>query len=196
MIPTEIKVCILPAEKGRATDDAVRLAAKRALGEDIGEIARSERGKPYFPQRQDLFLSVSHSGDYFVCAFAPCEIGVDLQEIKHARGETPESAPPRFKKMAARFFHPKEAAYLESDTYLRFFRIWTAKEAYVKLTGQGIDNDFASLCILPEEGVLPEMNSGSASWQAREKCFWQVDIISGYSFCICSESAHTYNILC
>ena len=71
-----------------------------------------------------------------------------------------------------------------------------AKEAYVKLTGQGIDNDFASLCILPEEGVLPEMNSGSASWQAREKCFWQVDIISGYSFCICSESAHTYNILC
>ena len=174
----------------------MRLAAKRALGEDIGEIARSERGKPYLANRKDLFLSVSHSGNYFVCAFAPCEIGVDLQEIKHARGETPESAPPRFKKMAARFFHPSEAAYLESDTYLRFFRIWTAKEAYVKLTGQGIDNDFSNISILPEDGSLPEIKNGEASWQSGGKFFRQVDIIPGYSFCICSESAHTYNILC
>ena len=195
MIPSEILLCVLKADKERNTEDAVKKLAKQYLGEDVGAIARTERGKPYFPQRQDLFFSVSHSGEYFVCAFAPCEIGIDLQEIKHLRSETPESAPSRFKKMAARFFHRAEAEYVEEDTFRRFFRVWTAKEAYVKLTGQGIDNDFSSLCMLGE-GSLPEPENGISSWEALGVYFTQADILSGYSFCICSKSAHRYKILC
>ncbi len=195
MIPSEILLCVLKADKERNTEDAVKKLAKQYLGEDVGAIARTERGKPYFPQRQDLFFSVSHSGEYFVCAFAPCEIGIDLQEIKHLRSETPESAVPRFKKMAARFFHRAEAEYVEEDTFRRFFRVWTAKEAYVKLTGQGIDNDFSSLCVLAEDG-LPESENGISLWEALGVHFTQADILAGYSFCICSKSAHRYKILC
>lgn len=187
MISANILFCILKAEGIRTTDDAVRELARQRLGEDIGEIARSERGKPSFPQRQDLFFSVSHSGEYFVCAFAPCEIGVDMQEIKHLRGETPESASPRFGRMAARFFHPDEADYVANDTYFRFFRVWTAKEAYVKLTGQGIDNDFSSLSVLPEGRALPELQNGEASWLAAGAYFTQMQVAQGYSFCVCSR---------
>ncbi len=195
MIPSEILVCVLRADKDLGTDDAVRQLAKQYLGEEVGEIVRSERGKPYFPQRQNLFFSVSHSGEYFVCAFAPCEIGIDLQEIKHLRSETPESAIPRLKKMAARFFHPAEAEYVECDTYQRFFSIWTAKEAYVKLTGQGIDNDFSSLRVIPEDGI-PEADGGNTAWQALGAHFVHAEILPGYSFCICSKSAHIHKILC
>ncbi len=195
MIPSEILICILKEDKDRKTDGAVKMLAQKALGEEVGEIARSERGKPYFPQRQDLFLSVSHSGGYFVCAFSPCEIGIDLQEMRHLRGETPESAVPRLNKMAKRFFHPAEAEYVGADTYQRFFRIWTAKEAYVKMTGQGIDNDFSSLCVLPEGG-LPVMTEDPASWEALGAHFTQADLLPGYSFCICSKSAHNHKILC
>lgn len=197
MIPGEIQICILGSAQRQNTDEAIRTLSRKVLGEEIGEIARSERGKPYFPQRQNLFASVSHSGEYFVCTFAPCEIGVDLQQIKHLRGETPESAVPRFKMMASRFMHPAEAKFVEEDTYARFFRIWTAKEAYVKMTGQGIDNDFSSLCILPEgETVLPEPKNGTAEWQSLGAHFTQVDLLPGYSFCICSKSAHNHKILC
>jgi phosphopantetheinyl transferase len=195
MIPSDVLLCILKAEKDRSTDEIVKELAMQYLGEDVGEIARSERGKPYFPQRQHLFFSVSHSGEYFACAFAPCEIGIDLQEIKHLRSETPESAVPRLKKMAARFFHPTEAEYVECDTYLRFFRVWTAKEAYVKLTGQGIDNDFSSLNVIPDCG-LPVTDSGISTWAALGAHFTQTEIPVGYSFCICSNSAHRYKILC
>lgn len=191
MIPSEILVCLLKAEKDRNTDAAVRELARQYLGEEVGEIARTDRGKPYFPQRRDLFFSVSHSGEYFVCAFSPSPIGVDLQEIGHLRSETPDSAVPRLKRMAKRFFHPSEAEYAEDDTYRRFFRVWTAKEAYVKLTGQGIDNDFSSLCVIPEGGI-PE----AQVWQALGVHFIQTEIPTGYSFCICSRSAHKHKILC
>ena len=195
MISQNILVCIRRADGSRKTDEAVKELARQCLSEDIAEIARSERGKPSFPQRQDLFFSVSHSGGYFVCAFAPCEIGVDMQEIKHLRGETPESASPRLGRMAARFFHPDEAAYVAGDTYFRFFRIWTAKEAYVKLTGQGIDNDFSSLSVLDEGKSLPELQNGEASWHAAGACFTQMQVAQGYSFCVCSREERKIEVL-
>jgi 4'-phosphopantetheinyl transferase len=195
MIPSHILVCILRADGSRTTDEVVLELAQQHLGENVGEIVRSERGKPSFPQRQNLFFSISHSGEYFVCAFAPCEIGIDLQEIKHLRSETTESASPRFKKMAARFFHPDEAEYVDSDTYFRFFRVWTAKEAYVKLTGQGIDNDFSSLSVLDEGQALPEMQSGEAAWRASGAYFTQMQVAQGYSFCICSREERKIEVL-
>ena len=46
----------------------------------------------------------------------------------------------RYVNMAKRFFHEKEADYVqEKAPYQRFFRVWAAKESYVKYTGKGID---------------------------------------------------------
>ena len=181
MIPSEILICFLKAEKDRNTDAAVRELARQYLGEEVGEIARTDRGRPYFPQRRDLFFSVSHSGEYFVCAFSPSPIGVDLQEIGHLRSETPDSAVPRLKRMAKRFFHPSEAEYAEDDTYRRFFRVWTAKEAYVKLTGQGIDGDFREFCIFDLDEFLFQTEFAGCSLSVCTPDFCEVEIIDLYN---------------
>ena len=78
-------------------------------------IHRTSRGKPFLPQFPDLHLSVSHSGEWFVCAISNQPVGIDLQEHTLLRGETQEQALTRYCKIARRFFHPLEADFVEGD---------------------------------------------------------------------------------
>ena len=105
--------------------------------------AYGERGKPYLCDR-DFFFSLSHSGDYVICAISPREVGADIQRMR-TKGE---------QRLADRFFSAAERALLQScvDQNQRqelFFRLWTRKEAYGKMTGEGIaaaiGKDFSSL---------------------------------------------------
>lgn len=101
-----------------------------------------ENGKPYIEQYPAFRFSISHSGDYAVCVVSEQEVGIDIQKIQDIR-----------LGVAERFFSEEEKAQIEaavldkeeelSETALAkrekmFFRIWSAKEAYVKLTGEGL----------------------------------------------------------
>lgn len=106
------------------------------------------KGKPHTPL--PLHFNVSHSGDYVLCAVSDTPIGVDIEQIKPFRG-----------KMVARFFNDAEAAYVWGDTQVqnesvndpevcrRFYLVWTAKEAYTKMTGTGISTDLAAIAFDP-----------------------------------------------
>ena len=153
---------------------------------DIWQIDRTHRGKPYFPYQPKLHFSISHSGEYWACAMADQPIGLDLQEHVTRKDETPEIAAARYGKMAQRFFHPKEAEYVKQDSYRRFFEIWAARESYVKYTGQGIDDHFGEICVLPEEGQKEYLSDGILrSWHASEAWFWEGEFPAGYTLCIC-----------
>ena len=58
------------------------------------------------------------------------------------------------RKIANRFFHFDEIDALDADTVSAFYNIWTAKEAYVKYTGDGIDGDFSAFCIFDLDEYL------------------------------------------
>lgn len=96
-----------------------------------------KRRKPYLDERysslaEPFFFSLSHSGDYVLCAAARQEIGADIQRCKEADID----------KISRRFFKGKELAALaaasEAEKSKLFYRIWTRKEAYGKLTGGGL----------------------------------------------------------
>ena len=149
-------VCLFLMKKCdvKTTDEAVVMLAREygsLLGLALGEltVARTERGKPYFLNNNSMHFSVSHSGDIFACAFSDEEIGLDIQEYKKRPDEVE-----RCRKIARRFFHPDEIDALDADTVSAFYNIWTAKEAYVKLTGQGIDGDFSEFCIFDLDEYL------------------------------------------
>lgn len=91
-----------------------------------------ERGKPYF-ENIPLFFSISHSGEYVLCAVSRRELGADIQKIQSAD----------VLKLAKRFFSESECRTLEGCESHRerqrlFFGFWTRKEAYGKLTGEGL----------------------------------------------------------
>lgn len=80
-----------------------------------------------------LYFSLSHSGDYVLCAISDREVGADIQKLQTVD----------FSKLTSRFFAETEYKALEecdseAERQKLFFRLWTNKEAYGKMTGQGI----------------------------------------------------------
>ena len=154
-------------------------------------IARTPLGKPYYPLVPWLHLSISHSGEYWACAIADQVIGFDLQQTEQPRRETPEEMLRRHQKMAHRFFHPLEADFVDLDSANHFLAVWTAREAYVKQIGTGIDQYFSEYCVVPEDHRDWSRISGrsdNVQWTSMNKYFrkgyWDKD----YTMCICTDS--------
>lgn len=90
------------------------------------------QGKPYFKEFP-LFFSLSHSGEYVLCAVSRREVGADIQRLTSVNEL----------KLANRFFSEPESRVLErcesaSERRRLFFGFWTRKEAWGKLTGEGV----------------------------------------------------------
>ena len=116
-------------------------------GEGIASLPPTEtgiHGKPGFRDKSLPQFSLSHSGSLAVCAISDCgPVGVDVQEKRDMSFKGGEE------KIARRFFHKREQEYYYSFEDMKkrrqvFFTIFSCKEAYVKLTGKGMYEDFRS----------------------------------------------------
>lgn len=92
-------------------------------------IARTETGKPYFPDRPDLHFSLSHSGGLSLCALADTPVGADIELVR-----------PRSKGLPRYALSDREYEWYESrgSRWEDFYILWTLKEARVKCTGEGL----------------------------------------------------------
>ena len=124
------------------------------------------RGKPCLNEK-NLHISVSHSGELWGCAVSLCPVGLDIQEER--KQETC--------RIARRFFHPAECAYLEQTEFRPFLAVWAAKESYVKYTGEGITDGFGAFFVADRNGMVSGING--AFLQA-------VPFRLGYQIYICS----------
>lgn len=83
------------------------------------------------PECDSLCFNLSHSGDLVACAVSSRAVGCDVERIKKAAMH-----------VAERYFCPSEITLLQQCTGERqddtFFRLWTAKESYMKMTGEGM----------------------------------------------------------
>ena len=89
-------------------------------------------------------FNISHSGDLAVIALGPVEVGVDVELPRLRRSDD----------IARRFYAPGENARLFAieDAAARadaFFRLWTCKEAFLKVTGEGLSRSTRSFEIDP-----------------------------------------------
>lgn len=128
-----------------------------AAGNDGGEHGRSllkrdagfrwdgscfikEHGKPMLPKELGLYFNLSHSGDYVLCAVSDQEIGADIQ--RHGKYED---------RLAERFFHPEELAYLKEaqDRKQCFYDLWSLKESCIKCTGRGLSTGLERFSVVP-----------------------------------------------
>ncbi len=107
---------------------AAELALSFALSGDAmlpPVYSRDERNKPVI---SDGFISLSHSGRFAAAAYSPSPVGIDIEELR----PVPE-------RLSKRILCPAEqkAFLLGSDEHF-LLRRFTEKEAYYKLTGEGV----------------------------------------------------------
>lgn len=104
---------------------------KKTFDIDIAKqkFAYTEYGKPYLLNFPDVHFNISHSGEYVACAVSDRPIGVDIQKIGEYNSD-----------VAKRVCNEEEFAQIEnsSDKASKFAKLWTQKEAVLKMYGIGI----------------------------------------------------------
>jgi 4'-phosphopantetheinyl transferase len=92
-----------------------------------------EKGKPFFPDFPEFKFNITHGGNLVAVAFCnDHEVGIDVEANDRKVNL----------EIAERYFTPSEAEFLQkTPSHQRphtFLRLWTIKEAYLKMTGDGL----------------------------------------------------------
>ncbi len=134
----------------RVEDKTVSLFTELLIKEELSrmtgerfekiEIKKDEFGKPYAENMEDMFFSVAHSKNHIVFAAGKSPVGVDIEFMREVNLKTAE-----------RFFTKEEYESVIGKDKREFFRIWTLKEAYVKMLGKGFRIPPESFCVTSGE---------------------------------------------
>lgn len=113
-------------------------------------MAYGGNGKPYLADYPDIHFNLSHSGSMAMAVFSDREAGCDVERVQEAR-----------MSVARRFFTEEEYVLLESlkaegERDGVFARLWTLKESFLKVTGEGMRMplDSFSVCL---DGARPQV---------------------------------------
>jgi len=158
--------CVKPETSNERITRCVKLFSGLA---EVPDIIREEHKKPRFQPDIGIYFSVSHSKNYWFCAVSRTEIGIDIQHIGSIADK---------QKIAKRFFHKDEYEYLKKNEFKEFYSVWTAKESYVKYTGQGITDSFAEFSVADTNGIVEYINAGQIKF---------LDFDENYRVCLCAK---------
>ncbi len=181
----KIYYCKWRREKGPKSHILLGHIVEEYLGEPATEAEftvkrKGEYGKPYLVECPEVHFSITHVGDYWMCAVAGEEVGLDLQDVRERIAGT-GSQEERVLAIARRFFHPTEVMYLAKCPTEEFFRVWAKKESYVKYTGEGLTAGFDSFSVtdgvpavqqeIPfAEGYILVLTTGQEAQIRMEEC--------------------------
>lgn len=122
--------------------------ARQMLSEHFGGAAitlrRDAQGKPF--ANLPLCFSLSHSGDFAVCAVNRLPVGVDIETLREVPQRTAQQV------CSARELEFIYAGGTFNST--RFLQVWTAKEAYLKYLGCGIRHKLREVETVSADGSL------------------------------------------
>lgn len=103
---------------------------------EMPAFAYNEHGKPYLKEHPDIHFSISHCKEAVGCFVSNRPCGLDIERIRTAKPD-----------LVRHTMSPEEAESIFSNAFpdVAFTRIWTQKEAVLKLKGTGIVDDLHSV---------------------------------------------------
>lgn len=129
-------------------------------------------GKPCFNVEGIPDFNISHSGDYAVLVYindGTARVGADIQEKRKMN-------PSVWKRVLS-----KEEEKKELSKKYSFIQIWTVKESYVKMTGEGLKRDFREIAVDDKKKVIRDIRGNTAAY------YQEIPMPAGYAGCICCE---------
>ena len=157
--------------KSSDKSDVYRLletAVQQVYGISMPTLQKDENGKPYFLDRGDIHFSLSHSGEYVMCAISDSPVGCDVQKYQEISD-----------KVQKRIFTDKELEF--SDP----LSLWGLKESFIKLHGK-LDREYKNMEFLKCEDVFrgPDNTFGVL-----------INEIQGYAAAICAYNRDNVKVL-
>lgn len=153
---------------------------------DRDKVKRGSHGKPYWSGEEDMWFNVSNTEGLVVCAIASLEIGVDAERLRGVR--LPVIRRSCSQKEVNYILDGKEAFLEQSKELLgeleqeRFFRIWTLKESYIKMTGDGM-----SFPLQEAEFLIKEKKNGKTDITCSQAGYFIQRKIADYWVSVCGS---------
>jgi 4'-phosphopantetheinyl transferase len=150
-------------ERDRTTFLLARAVLRRLLADRVGttpdapRFAYNDYGKPSLVGAADLQFNVSHTDGVVAIALSHCgRIGIDVEHAIRERAAF---------EAARQFFAVSECLAIErapeQQRHATFFRLWTAKEAYIKARERGLSLGLDTFEVELVEGAAPRLRSQS-----------------------------------
>ena len=124
-------------EQGRKTCAMAYLLLCKALRQEYGitelpVFEYGEHGKPFIVGHPDIHFNFSHCREAVICVVSNRPVGVDVESIREYRDS-----------LVRYTMNDQEVQQIERAERpdVEFIRLWTMKEAVLKLSGQGIIDD-------------------------------------------------------
>lgn len=94
--------------------------------------------KPFLLGHENLYFNVSHAGNFAIVGIAKKAIGVDIEYVNKDFD---------YNEILPTIFNTSEIEEITNslDKHKTFYLLWTRKEAIVKATGKGIDDNFLKI---------------------------------------------------
>lgn len=110
------------------------------------KITKGAHGKPYI-EGDPFYFSISHCKGLVLVAVGDAEVGADCEKIR-----------PHDLRVLERVANENEKQRImsSSDKAREFFRLWTMKEAYVKMIGTGIGYPLKSIDTSKEDIITAD----------------------------------------
>lgn len=138
-------------------------------------ISITPTGKPCLKDDENCFFSLSHSGSKVLCAIAEVPIGCDIEEI------TTQSL-----QLMDQVLAPDERKLLTHQTEDKqeelFHILWTGKESYLKMTGEGLVDHLDDISV--------RIPLGTQVVQGQSVTFLEIPCGSNYKAAICVKGVH------
>ena len=137
-------------ELGRKTCAAAYLLLCEGLRKEYGIEEKplfcyGQHGKPALVGHPDIHFNLSHCHDAVVCALSSKPVGIDVESVSH------------YKESVARYTMNDEEMeqILQAERPdVMFTRLWTMKEAVLKLSGEGLRDNLKSVLTDADEIII------------------------------------------
>lgn len=129
------------------------------------------------PEAKGICFNLSHSKEMAICVVSEQAVGCDIEKIKKEP-----------KNVAKKCFCTSELQYLESLPKEKreevFFRIWTMKESYIKMTGEGMRLSFQRIAFDFRNDDICVLRDGIV-----QDCFIKEYEIPQFKITVCAKEA-------
>ena len=135
------KVMAFKHEQGRKLSASAYMLLCKALNDVYGITEKpvfeySEHGKPSIVGYPEIHFNLSHCRSVAGCVVSSRPVGIDVEDVRE------------YKDSLARYvLNDEEYAMVSASPQpdREFIRLWTMKESYLKLTGEGITRDLKTV---------------------------------------------------
>ena len=111
-------------------------------------IKRTANGKPYYEQSPNYFFNISHCATAIAVALAHTPVGIDIESPRPVKPGTLKKccSPSEISYIFSPALPQTQQENLTPEQEKRFLNLWTLKESYVKMTGEGLRTPLSTIC--------------------------------------------------